>query len=204
MNILKKWRNRYSESPFNDLKKILLNRSKEEQFAIINGTYLQLEEINPLQLVLLWNEPVKYKKVFFKLIDLGANVNKLSNKGLNLIHLFLFLFYFSENVQSHIDECLELFLEILNYGFNPSQAMCLSNISLTYIDLLISLQKKNENIKQKNRQASFYIMKIRGLPFNIIIVIYSKSNKFKLPPYHGFQFFVICNTMATLPLGLSV
>mgnify|MGYP003334687007 CR=1 FL=1 len=150
MNILKKWKSGHSVSPFNDLKKILLNRSEEEKFAIINGTYLQLEEINPLQLILLWNEPIKYKKVFLKLFNLGASINKLSNKGINFIHMFLFLFYFSKNVQNEIDDCLELFMEFLKQGFNPSQTMCLPNISLTYVDLLISLQKNNENIKISN------------------------------------------------------
>lgn len=138
MNILKKWKKCKSKDPIHDIKKLTSYRSKSEQISIINGCFLELSEFNALQLVLLWENPLQYKDVLFNLIDLGGSIDKLSKAGMNSMHLFIILCYFSSAFRS--TQVYQIFFELLNYGFEPSKCMYVSNKVMTYIDLLIHLQ----------------------------------------------------------------
>lgn len=141
MNIIKKWRNQIPNDPSHDVRKIIYNRSKEEQKAILNGSFLQFHDLNSLQLALLWNQPIKYDSFFYRLIELGASIDKLSSKGLNFMHIYLFLLYYSPSFRD--ERIYHLFFKFLNYGFNPTQCLCTSNNVFTYLDMLILLQKGN-------------------------------------------------------------
>jgi hypothetical protein len=133
------------KDPFYDLKKLFSNRSKEEQQSILNGAYKQLSDFNALQLSLLWSEPEKTEPFFHHLIDHGASIDKLSNKGLNFMHLFLMLAFYNPCFRS--EAVLKIFLKLLNYGFNPTKCLCLSNRVLTFLDILILLQNNPKDLK---------------------------------------------------------